>query len=205
MINNDPVLAGIYNKKILAELKERFGSFQEHHVDLKVASAAMRDLLQKWVAKDRRGEVVMVVPTPEGRVWLHTKEFYPEGLYRLMSGGLDPEEDPINSMQRELVEETGFKAKIDRCLAVITYTVSDNELTVPFVSYIFLTKSVSARPESIDPHEAISDFKAVTMSGLADATHQLRHVTGHFAEWGTFRAIAHELVLERWYLVSGRN
>jgi 8-oxo-dGTP pyrophosphatase MutT (NUDIX family) len=135
----------------------------------------------------------MVIPNRAEKVWLHTKAFYPNGIYRLLTGGLNPGEAPYNALQREVKEETGFEVDIDRCLAIITYTFFDSEGELPFVSYVFLTTSTNGSPSPTDSGELISDFKAISVDRLTEVAGQLRAIKGDFADWGKFRAIAHDV------------
>lgn len=191
----DPFFEGIYNKKLLRTLRRRFGSFRQHHVDMSVSSKTMLNMLDKmYRKKPRRGEVVMVIPSEAGgRIWLHTKASYPLGVYRLMTGGLEPAEVPHQALRREVEEETGFKVEIDRCLAVITYTLRDNGNTLPFASYLFLTTPASGLPQPTDSGEAITGFQAIPAQILFNVAYRLRRLTGKFADWGSFRAVAHEV------------
>ena len=191
-MKTDPIFEQIYNDNVLQKLAERFGSFAQQHFTLSASTQIMLNMIHKMQDKGRRGEVVMVVPNKQGQIWLHTKSFYPEGVFRLMTGGLEAAEKPQKAMQREVEEETGFKTKIDRCLAVITYTLNDNEVTLPFVSYVFLTSPASGLPHPKDPKEAITEFQSVAPADLPEVTRQLRSLSGVFADWGVFRAIAHE-------------
>ena len=193
----DPIFDQIYNDTLLAKLEKRFGPFQHRHFDLTASTRIMLSMMRKMEAKGRRGEVVMVVPNEQGHIWLHTKSFYPDEVYRLMTGGLEAGEQPHKALRREVEEETGFKTKIDRCLAVITYALSDNEVTLPFVSYVFLTTPTSGFPHPTDPEEAITTFRAVSVEELAEIAQQLRSLTGFFADWGVFRALAHEVAREQ--------
>ena len=193
----DPIFDQIYNDNLLAKLERRFGPFQHRHLDLTASTRIMLGMMRKMESKGRRGEVVMVVPNEQGHIWLHTKSFYPDGVYRLMTGGLEVGEKPHKALRRELEEETGFKTKIDRCLAVITYTLSDNEVRLPFVSYIFLTTPTSGFPHPTDSEEDITTFRAVSVEELAEIVQQLRSLAGFFADWGVFRALAHEVAREQ--------
>ncbi|MCB0167922.1 MAG: NUDIX hydrolase [Anaerolineae bacterium] len=141
----------------------------------------------------RRGEAVMVIPNPDGQVWLHTKSFYPTGVYRLMTGGLDPGESAEQALTREALEETGFTIQIDRCLAVVTYKLTNGVGQHPFASFVFLTKPIDGAPSPTDTGETIEDFKAVPAEGLLETAQQLRRLEGDFADWGRFRAVTHEL------------
>ncbi|MEW5958361.1 MAG: hypothetical protein AB1801_11585, partial [Chloroflexota bacterium] len=91
---HDPFFESIYNDKILSNLAERFGPFARRHADLTAGGEVLLGIMSKMESKPRRGEVVMVVPTEQGDIWLHTKAFYPAGVYRLMTGGLETGEKP---------------------------------------------------------------------------------------------------------------
>lgn len=184
----------IYNEAILEDLRRQYGTFPHYHVELLISSQNMLNLMAKMNKKRRRGEVVMVVPNQQGHLWLHTKSFYPEGIYRLMTGGIDPGEKPVAALKREVREETGFKTEIERCLATITYALRSQSQAQPFVSYLFLTQRVKASPAPLDDDENIAAFQAVPVAGLAAVTAQLRQIEGEFADWGKFRAVAHEVV-----------
>ena len=186
----------VYSPKLLAKIEKRFGPFRQEEFELSVSSEVMQRMVDKMQSKPRRGEVVMVIPNAAGDIWLHTKDFYPDGVYRLMTGGIETGEDPQVALRREVWEETGFEVKIERCLAVLTYNFSSAEETLPFVSYIFLTTPAQGIPEPTDSGENITHFKAVPPAALFDAAHQLQGLEGKFADWGMFRAIAHRVVAE---------
>lgn len=197
MMITDPFFNEVYNEKQLKRLEKKFGPFRRYDLGLTVATQVMLDMMFKMSQKKpRRGEVVMVIPNEQGHVWLHTKDFYPEGVYRLMTGGIDPGEKPDRSLLREVGEETGFVVKIDRCLAVITYTLTAAEGTLPFASYVFLTRPTAGQPHPTDPGERITHFKAVPAAELLTVVHNLRALSGPFQDWGIFRAIAHQVAYE---------
>src|SRR5687767_8110547 len=112
MVTSDSAFEKAYNPKLLARLEQRFGPFQRRHVEVPVSTKVMLGLMEKVESKGRRGEVVLVIPDEEGRIWLHTKDFYPQGVYRLMTGGVKPKEAPDKAFLRETREETGLQVKI---------------------------------------------------------------------------------------------
>ena len=193
----DPLYEASYNDTLLNDLEQRFGPFQQHHAELHIASAGMLKMMNNLrTKKSRRAEVVMVIPNNEGHIWLHRKAFYPEMAYRLMTGGIDPGESPQRALIREAKEESGFAVNINRCLAVVTYHLYDDEGPLPFASYLFLTDPQAGQPHPTDPGEAIEDFVAVSLAEFAEATQRLRSLEGHHRDWGLFRAVAHEVVEE---------
>ncbi|MFN8454821.1 MAG: NUDIX hydrolase [Anaerolineae bacterium] len=194
---NDPYFATVYNPKILTRLQKHYGQFHQCHLDLPISSAAMLDMTLKMRQKKRRGEVVMLIPNEQGYFWTHTKSFYPAGVYRLMTGGLEADEKPAEALRREVLEETGFKVKIERCLAVITYHLQAGEVNLPFVSYVFLTAPTTGLPHPTDPGEDIAHFQAIPETDLPQMAQQLRSISGPFADWGIFRAAAHQVAYEQ--------
>lgn len=193
----DPYFKKVYNQKILQNLTKRYGPVLYQHLEMSVSTEVMLNVVKKMDKKSpRRGEAVMVMPNPDGQIWLHTKKFYPEGIYRLMTGGLDPGETAEQALMREALEETGFTTEIDRCLAVVTYDLANGVGQYPFVSFVFMTKPIEGVPTPIDPGETIEDFKPIPVEGLFETAQQLRQLEGKFADWGRFRAVTHELAAQ---------
>jgi ADP-ribose pyrophosphatase YjhB (NUDIX family) len=193
MTTTDPAFEKVYNRKLLARLEQRFGPFQTHHVEVPASTKVMLSLMEKMEGKGRRGEVVIVIPDQKGQVWLHTKDFYPQGVYRLMTGGIKSKEAPDKAFLRETQEETSLHVKIKRCLAVVTYQFHHLGTRLPFVSYIFLAEPTPHTPQPVDIGENITDFKAVPGPTLSNIAQQLWALEGDFSDWGRFRAVAHEI------------
>ncbi len=144
----------------------------------------------------RRGEVILVVPRPNGRVLLHTKSNYPSGIYRLPGGGVNPGEELLHAAEREVQEETGFDVPMARFLGVV-----DNEFQVPgnrlsYPSYVFLTQPTTGAPRVMDPDEDISDFGEVPIEELSQVAAQLEGMSPEWQLWGQFRATPHTIALE---------
>lgn len=192
----DPLLEKIYNSKIVASLEEKFGPVEVHRQQLYATTAALQRQITEMVTGEspRRGEVIMVIPDENERVWLHTKQQYPTGVYRLMSGGINPLESPLAALRRETLEETGFTVEVERCLGVLLYQLSGEGCpTMPFVSYIFLTTPTTGKPHPTDPNESFTGFQKVEPAKLADVAEKLRSIEGDFKDWGRFRATAHDI------------
>ena len=193
----DSYFKKVYGKKMIRKLAKRYGPVLYHHVNVSASSQTMLNIVRKMGKKHpRRGEVVMVMPNPAGQIWLHRKVFYPDGVYRLMTGGIHEDESAEQALKREALEETGFTVKIARSLAVVTYKFSTDRVSYPFVSYVFLTTPIEGMPTPTDPDEAIQDFQAVPIEALFDTARQLRQLKGDFADWGNFRAATHDLTVK---------
>jgi 8-oxo-dGTP pyrophosphatase MutT (NUDIX family) len=146
--------------------------------------------------KNRRGEVVLAIRRPGGRVLLHSKSFYPAGVYRLPSGGIHQGEAALDAVGREVEEETGLKTTLERCLGIITYQLGHEHADLPFVSYVFLLGAFRGRPVLQDSTELISAFRSVRLAALRETAEALRALPPSWAAWGRFRALAHDLVAD---------
>ncbi len=97
-----------------SELKGKI--FPIRHQEIHVGA----DFYRFMVGKVSRcnGEVVLAIRRPDGRLLLHTKPFYPPRTWRLPSGGTRPQEGLEEAACRELGEETGLPACLERLLGV---------------------------------------------------------------------------------------
>jgi 8-oxo-dGTP diphosphatase len=163
---------------------------------------------------DRWGEVVMVIRRAvDGLVWVMTKEGFPQRLYSLPTGGIRPQETISAALWRELQEETGFGAQLQRFLAVIRYmpvlAPSDSQDVPSFASYVFLLEEMSGDSPVVTGGERILDFRTVAPQELLEIARQWRELLGSSSEfhdlaaWGMFRSIAHQVVGE--ILITGEK
>ncbi|MEJ2556621.1 MAG: NUDIX hydrolase [Anaerolineae bacterium] len=163
---------------------------------------------------DRWAEVMMVIRrTVDGLLWVMTKASFPQRLYSLPTGGIRPQERIGAALWRELREETGFDAQLQRFLAVIRYVPllapGDPQEVPSFVSYVFLLEEMNGDDPMVTGGEKILDFKAVAPGELLEIAHRWRELSGSSSEfhdlaaWGMFRGIAHQVVGE--ILISGEK
>jgi len=185
-------------QEILA-LEQIYGPFPRQHPRLAVGPVHLEYWAEK-VLRDRRGEVVLVVRRDSGEVLLHTKAFYPAGVYRLPSGGVSWGEAVSAALRREVYEETGYTAWEEQLLGLVTYDFWSHGRSLPFVSYVFLLAGVQGAPNVQDEGERISGFKWVPVLGLpavAAALRSLPEDSPGRQDWGRFRALAHDFVAQR--------
>ncbi len=190
-------LADLINEDELSELSARYGSGQRHQVTVDISAVAYDEWLEKMVRHpSRRGEVVLVIQRPDGRVLLHTKRFYPEAVFRLPSGGVHPDEAVLAGLTREAKEETGLNVSVDRFLGTVEYEFRNNRRRLPFVSYLFLLQADTSKPLAQDSGEGITGFRYVSPAELRQVATQLRELPSRWADWGHFRALAHDIVAD---------
>jgi membrane protease YdiL (CAAX protease family)/8-oxo-dGTP pyrophosphatase MutT (NUDIX family) len=178
---------------------ERRGALPYQHCHLRVGADFFNDfVLPSANRKHRMGEVVLLLRREDGHLLLHTKSFYPPDVFRLPSGGILPGESVLAAACREAREETGLEIDNPRPLGVVSVTFREGRRRRFFHSWLVLAH-VEGDPRTGDPGERISDFRWVPPEKLAEVAEELRALPPEWADWGRFRALAHEAAL-RWLL-----
>jgi len=193
------ILDNLIDPKEMITLEQTFGSFPRQHCRLAMGPVHL-ELWEEKVLSDRRGEVVLVVQRADQEVLLHTKIFYPPGIYRLPSGGVSWDETVSDALRREVYEETGFTTCQEQLLGLVSYEFQGDGRSIPFVSYVFLLTGIEGHPTVQDPGEQISDFCWLPVGELPAVAAALRSLTEDSPgrqDWGRFRALAHDFVAER--------
>lgn len=149
---------------------------------------------------DVAGEVVMVLPRPSGKVLTMSKSFYPEGIFRLPSGKIRPEETPEEAFIREVREETSLDViPVAKLAEIVLHCVSGDE-QADVTSHILLGTLTTDLPHPQDIGEQISDYREADAAELQAIAKRLRSLSGKWTGWGHFRAPAHEVVAK--YLIE---
>ena len=174
------------NARELRALSRKYGA--PEHAELRLDQWPM----PRAARGDRRGEVVFAIRNRRNKVLLHTKSFYPKGVYRLPSGGIHWDEEVEDALFREVEEETGLPVSVDRFVGLILYDVRRRPKS--FASYVFLLSTEKLHPQVQDASERISGFKEVSATELRATTQRLRELSDDWRTWGKFRALAHDLV-----------
>ena len=178
----------------LERIVHRYGQPRRGHHTLSLTSEDTMDWLRG--KEGSRGEVVLVIRRPNGKVLLHSKSFYPPGVYRLPSGGIGWEEGIVEAALREVREETGLEVEMESFLGLLEYEFRRGGERLHFISYIFLLSAPRGEPMPSDADEGITAFREVAIGELRLAARKLRSLGGRWADWGRFRALAHELAFE---------
>lgn len=179
----------------LTRLSEKYGAFPLEHVDLRVTSEHFFQATRTPLGKQRRAEVLAVVTRPDRRVLVHTKHFYPAGVYRLISGGIALGEPVETALVREIREETGLPIQSQCLIGVLAYRILYKDQSIAFASYVFRV-DVPAKPVRVqDKSEEIAGFRWISFGSLAEVEEQLLQVPPEWQDWGRFRALGHRFVL----------
>lgn len=152
-----------------------------------------------WIRRTvrRRGEILLAVPRPGERFLLHTKSTYPDHIYRLPGGGINPAEAVEHAARREMGEELGFDLGLTRFIGVVEneFIVGDERLAYP--TYVLTTEPTAKIPQVMDPSEPIAGFRDATLDEIREVVRQLSSLPDEWQPWGQFRAAPHVMLLER--------
>lgn len=195
----------------MAELQRCWPDAVLESVALSVAHPFLTGEHQLLTANGRRAEICYVMHRgdPAEGVLLHIKTFYPEGAYRLPTGGIQVGEAVLATLQREIYEETGLtvgegngQVRVERLLGVLAYDLQHRTLgAAPFATYHFLVRMPADAPLTPqDPEESIGGWQwrpACELGKVADGLDAVHRRSDVWGDWGRFRALSHRFVAAR--------
>ncbi len=183
----------------LEQLAHAYGQPLVRTVDL-----GNSDLFDPLNRTDRYGEVCMVVRRPNGRLLTMTKTFYPRGVSRLPTGGINHGEPILAALLRETLEETGLQVELRSFLAAVAYHTRKAQDAPVFYTFAFLLDEMGGTLGTLDEAERVEAFYEVEPATLPELAVKLEHVEdvysteidGRWRDWGYFRAAIHRVVWE---------
>lgn len=195
----------------MAALQTRWPDAVLESVALMVAHPFLTGEHQLLTANGRRAEICYIMHRgdPADGVLLHIKTFYPQGAYRLPTGGIHVGEAVLATLQREIYEETGLtvgegrdQVYVERLLGVLAYDLQHHTLgAAPFATYHFLVRMpANAALTPQDPEESIGGWQwrpACELSAVADLLDAVHLHSDEWGDWGRFRALSHRFVAAR--------
>jgi ADP-ribose pyrophosphatase YjhB (NUDIX family) len=184
----------MHRQKELAELGAIYGEPLLRRCTRDVSEATFR--FWKAKSKKRFGEVVLFILRANGRLLLHTKAFYPEGVFRLPSGTLLEGERLLDAVRRETREETGLQVRVEHFLAVLEFEFRWQGQSLLIPSYLFLVREVQGTLHCEDGKEQICAFREISPCELIGVAEQLEHMSAEWQDWGWFRSIPHRIAAQ---------
>ena len=143
--------------------------------------------IKNFVKKDRRGEVVFAVERPNGKIVAITCTEYPEGIYRIPTGGINHNEDILKSLYREINEELGVIVELVNFIGVLKQCFKYNEEEIYFYSYLFHLKEIGGRILIDALEDEVSDIMECTKEDLLMLCDRLKNIDESRLDWGKFR------------------
>lgn len=191
----------LHDGEISSLLKE-FPTAKCYHYDLEFSESYFnywKEILKD--RKDRRGEVIFAIGR-DNKMLVHTKAYYPNSVFRLMTGGVHQNEKVIDSLHREVFEETGMKITSSDLVGILFYRFRHGSQSLPFLSYLFYLSTDPDSPIVTDPGEDIAEFQWTDFDRWNEIMSALRRVPDDWQDWAKMRLIGHQVIQE--YL-AGRD
>lgn len=143
----------------------------------------------------------MVIRRRSGKILVFRKTFYPPGVLRLLTGGVERGETILAALKREVQEETGLDVHICRYLAVIRYR-AETDGPIRFRTHAFLLEERGGTLGAIDADEQVEEFQEVHSDELLHIASRLENLSSSlsrdldqdWSHWGRYRAIATRVV-----------
>jgi len=191
------IKANTFNQEEYINICKKFNIKPVHkQVDLNFENKDFFERMKNLVSSDRRGEVVFCVLRPDGKIITTTCESYPKDIYRIPTGGLGYEEDIIKAVFREVKEELGLEVEIIKFGGVIKINFTYEKDNFMFYSYLFILKELKGRLLLDALDNEISDVKEVSLEELQFAVEKLNHIKDKWKDWGRFRYITSNGIIE---------
>lgn len=176
---------------------------------------------QRLTSGRRRAEICYILHRgdPRAGVLLHRKIFYPSGAFRLPTGGVHEGEAVLDTLVREIEEETSFRldlslfsqsrderegsgipVTLQAFLGTLEYGLDhrSQRRTHHFATYHFLVAApADAVPVPLDPGEQVAGWQWRSideMGAVADRLGTVGAKAPAWGDWGRFRALSHRFV-----------
>ncbi|MEE8575861.1 MAG: NUDIX hydrolase, partial [candidate division Zixibacteria bacterium] len=143
-------------------MEAKFGRPQHRRIAVAVTKKEY-DRIRSSQVNGRNHDVTAYIKKGDSYIVI-AKHIYPDGLFRAPSGGLNPGEDVITGINREVAEETGCIIDLTRYLMrTSVYFVHESD-TIFWRSFIFEANYLSGDFEFTDKHE----IREVSLATLND-------------------------------------
>lgn len=107
----------------------------------------------------RSKHVLIVLIDPDGNYLLGSKpKFYPPGIYRLVGGGVEPNENSQEAAEREFTEELGMQPNPDKLQPLAKVITSGNYNSKLFTNTTYLFKYQLDAEEELQAGDDIEEL-----------------------------------------------
>jgi ADP-ribose pyrophosphatase YjhB (NUDIX family) len=177
-------------EEVLAPMRERYGAPRKLEWAGEVTE---REYALATYNPLRTHDVTLFILDPDGRLALIRKPHFAEGIWRPPGGGIKPGEDIVAGAEREAVEETGLRVRLDRYLVATTATFTYEKRELHWQTHVFSAVTTDTELAPQDPAE-IAAARWGTLAELASPLRERLLATGH-ALW-RYRVALHDAALD---------
>jgi len=149
-----------------------------------------------WL-KDRDDEIAYILRNPDGEMMVARKSYYPEGIIRFPTGGVEAGESPAEALVREVKEEMGIVVKNAKYVLRIDYRLSWTGCDKGFRTHCFVIDVDKARPRIVDEQNEHEAHEWITKKGLAELIGFFEGYEGEWKDYCRFRVVLHRAVLDK--------
>lgn len=144
------------------------------------------DYISSKIGVDRHYEVIFGIIN-DGKIIVARQDNYPEGIFRIPSGGGNINEDVESALFREVEEELGYSIIDYWLIGIIEYEIIYMDKCFSFFSFCFIiTKFEESTNTNID--DELSEIKQVDYEFLSQICHSLTSIKdGFWNNWGMLR------------------
>ncbi len=150
-------------EETIQQLSKQFGQPKDVSFEFKVSEKEYNGIKSSQ-KKGREHDVTLYI-VKDKKIIVIAKHFYPQGLFRAPSGGINPGEDFVEGAKREAREETGCEIQFENFLlkTYVQFIQKNSDKIINWHSYIFQAKYISGNFEFTDTNEirevALVDIK----------------------------------------------
>jgi len=127
----------------------------------------------------RKRHALILVRDQNGKFVLGSKNIYPQGIDRLVGGGIEPDEDPQEGAARELAEELGLELRPDELVPLAKVTaeikaeIKHEARDITFVTYIYFFQVADQVLEPDDDLDGLAYLTEAELLSLIKAYQKL--------------------------------
>ncbi len=140
-------------EETIQQLSEQFGQPKDISFEFEVSEDEY-NRIKSSQKKGREHDVTLYI-VKDKKIIVIAKHFYPKGLFRAPSGGINPGEDFVEGAKREALEETGCEIKFEKFLLKthVQFKQENSDKVIDWYSYIFQAKYISGDFKFTDTKE----------------------------------------------------
>jgi len=125
------------------------------------------------------------------KVIVNAKHSYPRGLFRAPSGGLKPGEEFHEGVSREIMEETGTAAKLNKYILQVNVSFVNGARAIPWKTHVFTAEYLSGKIAPVD----ISEIREVKFAELSEFDEYKKIIAGLESGGLSYRSRLHDEVV----------